>query len=62
MTHPVGLVVLHLDALVLLGVEPDLFRTCLVFKAQGIGVGVGATAALAGRVVYDRRFNNMQSP
>jgi hypothetical protein len=35
----VGLVVLHLDALILLGMEPDLFRAHLVLKMQGVGIG-----------------------
>jgi hypothetical protein len=37
--HPVGFIVLHLDALVFLGVQPDFLFALLVFESQRIGVG-----------------------
>ncbi len=35
---PVGLVVLDLDVLILLGVDPELLGALLVLKADGVGV------------------------
>src|SRR5262245_47255775 len=46
--HPVGLVVLDLDVLVLLGVDEELFRALLVLESDLVEVGGAAALARSG--------------
>ena len=47
MPDPMRLVVLDLDVLVLLGVQPQLLRTLLVLEADGVGIAISPALAAA---------------